>query len=230
MRLDFLIANGTGLSRKDARRALMASRVTLDGVVCRKAATQLSGEEDVRLDGEPVALTGERYLMLHKPLDVVSATRDSEHTTVLDLLPPDLRRNLHVAGRLDRDTTGLLLLTTDGQWSHRVTSPRSRCNKTYRVDLAEAWTEDMLASLRNGVTLKGEPKPTAPAQVEVLGDRQLRLIISEGRYHQVKRMLAAVGNHVDALHREAIGAVRLDPVLAPGDYRALTRKEIDSFG
>ncbi|WP_411711069.1 pseudouridine synthase [Marinobacter sp. R17] len=230
LRLDYLISKGKNLSRKETRRFILAERVSVDGQTCKKAATQLTGGEVVCLDGEPVSLPGERYLMLNKPLDVVSATRDDEHSTVLDLVPRELRRDLHIAGRLDRDTTGLLLLTSDGQWSHRVTSPRSQCDKTYRMELAEPCTDAMLAQLRAGVLLKGENKPTAPAQVEVLGERQLRLVIREGRYHQVKRMLAAVGNHVNNLHREAIGAVHLDPALAPGEFRALTPDEIDSLG
>lgn len=229
MRLDFLVANGANLSRKEARRAILAERVTIDGEVCKKAATQLSGHETVLFDGEPMVLPGERYLMLNKPEEVVSATSDGEHVTALDLLPPALRRNLHIAGRLDLDTTGLLLLTTDGQWSHRVTSPRSHCTKTYRVTVAEPLTDAMIRTLEDGVALRGEDKLTAPATVERLSDTCLRLSIAEGRYHQVKRMLAAVGNHVEALHREAIGGVTLDATLAPGEYRELTRDEIASF-
>ena len=229
MRLDFFLANSANVSRKEARRIIMAGRVTLEGEVCKKAATPATAQSQVCLDGQSLTLQGERYLMLHKPVDYVSATTDSEHPTVLDLLPPDLRRNLHIAGRLDLDTTGLLLLTTDGQWSHRVTSPRSHCAKTYRMTLAEPLTQDMLRQLAEGVQLKGEEKTTAPAEVEALGERSLRLTITEGRYHQVKRMLAAVGNHVLSLHRERIGTISLDPALAPGAYRALTEDEVAGF-
>ncbi|WP_165857404.1 pseudouridine synthase [Marinobacter sp. JSM 1782161] len=229
MRLDFFLANAADMTRKEARRCILGRRVTINNELCRKAATHLADGDVVELDGQPLTLPGERYLMLNKPADVVSVTRDGEHTTVTDLLPPELRRNLHVAGRLDLDTTGLVLLTTDGQWSHRVTSPRAKCSKRYRVELAEPWTSDMVSALEQGVTLKSDNRPTAPAGVEPLSEKQLRLTLSEGRYHQVKRMLAAVGNHVTGLHREAIGAVTLDPELGPGEYRSLTEAEIDSF-
>ncbi|WP_148864470.1 16S rRNA pseudouridine(516) synthase RsuA [Marinobacter fonticola] len=229
MRLDYFIANSANVSRKEARRLILAARASVDGVICKKAATQLSGSERVTLDDESMVLPGERYLMLHKPEGVVSATTDSEHPTALDLLPPDWRRNLHIAGRLDKDTTGLLLLSTDGQWTHRVTSPRAECPKTYLATLAEPLPDDALSQLEKGVELRGETKLTAPATVERLNEDRLRLTISEGRYHQVKRMLAAVGNRVVALHRERIGAVSLDPELVSGNYRELSQAEIDSF-
>lgn len=229
IRLDYFIANSANVSRKEARRLILASRVSIEGKICKKAATHVSGEEQISLDDSPLTLPGERYLMLYKPEGVVSATVDSENPTALDLLPPDWRRNLHIAGRLDKDTTGLLLLSTNGQWSHKVTAPRADCPKTYVATLAEAISEDALARLDKGVELRGESRPTAPAATERLDDDRLRLTIAEGRYHQVKRMLAAVGNRVVTLHRERIGAVSLDPDLAPGEYRELTQAEIDSF-
>lgn len=230
MRLDFYIANSANVSRKEARRLILASRVSVEGEICKKAATQMSGTEHVCLDDQQMTLPGERYLMLHKPEGVVSATTDNENPTALDLLPPDWRRNLHIAGRLDKDTTGLLLLSTDGQWSHRVTSPRAECPKTYVVTLAEPIPDEKLAQLETGVELRGESRPTAPARVERIDGEHLRLTIAEGRYHQVKRMLAAVGNRVVSLHRECIGSVSLDSSLAPGEFRELTQAEIDSFG
>lgn len=229
MRLDYLLAHSTMLSRKEARRAILAGEVLIDGVECRKAATHVSAANRVTLAGEPVCLTGERYLMLHKPADVVSATTDGMHKTAIELLPVEYRANLHIAGRLDRDTTGLLLLTTDGQWSHRLTSPKTQCPKTYRVELAEPLTEGAQASLREGVLLHGESQPTQPASVEQVTTTCIRLTISEGRYHQVKRMLAAVGNHVEALHRERVGKIVLDKTLAPGEWRELSNEEAGSI-
>ncbi|WP_166267187.1 pseudouridine synthase [Marinobacter caseinilyticus] len=229
MRLDYFIANSANQSRKEARRTIMAGRVTIDGTVCKKAATPVSGHETIQFDARDMILPGERYLMLNKPADLVSATTDDDNATVMELLPPELRRNLRIAGRLDRDTTGLLLLTTDGQWSHRVTSPNALCTKTYRVTVADPITDAMVQALSEGVTLKRESKPTAAAHLERLSAKEVRLTITEGRYHQVKRMLAAVGNHVVALHREQIGEVSLDPALAPGEFRALTEAEIGSF-
>ncbi|HSO99859.1 MAG TPA: pseudouridine synthase [Thioalkalivibrio sp.] len=168
--------------------------------------------------------------MLHKPAGVISATTDSQRPTALDLLPSGMRQGLQIAGRLDADTTGLLLLTTDGQWSHRVTSPRLDCPKTYRVSLSDPISADAVLELEQGVLLRGESTPTRPAGVQKLDDQTIDLTISEGRYHQVKRMLAAVGNHVTGLHRWRIGKVVLGPELAAGEYRELTPKEVASLG
>lgn len=229
MRLDQFIATSTELSRKDAKRAISRGEVTVNQQICKGANTRLAGHERVALSGTLLTLPGERYLMMNKPAGVVSATTDSDHPTALDLLPSDITRNLHIAGRLDADTTGLLLLTTDGKWSHRVTSPRTDCPKTYRVTLSEALTDAAAQQLERGVELHNDPKPTRPARVTMLGDRIIELTISEGRYHQVKRMLAAVGNHVEALHRVRIGQVELDKELRLGEYRELTAEEKDSL-
>lgn len=230
LRLDQFIANSTELSRKQAKRAISAGAVTVDGAMCKSVNRKIPDDACVTLDGEPVTLPGERYLMMNKPEGVVSATSDSEHPTALDLLPAELARDLHIAGRLDMDTTGLLLLTTDGQWSHRITSPRTDCPKTYRVSLEEPLTDTAEQALIAGVVLRNEDRKTRPAAVRGVEDTVIELTISEGRYHQVKRMLAAVGNHVKALHRIRVGQIILDPDLAPGEYRALTRQEIASVG
>lgn len=230
MRLDQFVATSSGLSRKDAKRAIGRGEVTVNGEPCTSANKQLARNAQVALAGKPLALPGERYLMMNKPAGVVSATTDSDHPTALDLLPAELTRNLHIAGRLDADTTGLLLLTTDGQWSHRVTSPRTDCPKTYRVTLSETLSAMAVQELEQGVHLHNDSKPTRPAQVAILGERIIDLTISEGRYHQVKRMLAAVGNRLEALHRLQIGPVLLDPALEPGGYRELTSAEKNSLG
>lgn len=228
MRLDQYLASGTGLSRKDAKRAITGKRVQVNDQLCRSTSANINTGDSVLLDGEPVTLPGELYLMLHKPAGVISATTDSNQPTALDLLPPELARQVHIAGRLDKDTTGLLLITSDGQWSHRVTSPRRDCPKTYRVQLAEPLTAEARQALEQGIQLNGEDTATRPAQVLACSEQEIELTISEGRYHQVKRMLAAVGNHVTALHRQRIGAIELDAGLAPGQFRELTRSEIDS--
>jgi len=228
-RLDQFLAASTGLSRREARTAITRGRVRVDRAPCRSASTKLSDTSEVTLDGQPCVLPREQYLMLNKPAGVVSATRDSDHPTALDLLPKELTRNLHIAGRLDADTTGLLLLTSDGQWSHRVTSPRVDCPKTYLVTLDSPVTDTAVRALEQGLLLRNDPVPTRPAQVVVLEDKLIELTISEGRYHQVKRMMAATGNHVLALHRQRIGSITLDPALQPGEYRPLTTTEIDSI-
>lgn len=230
MRLDQFIAHCTPLSRKEAKRAIARGRVTVQGLPCRDAAKKITEDCPVCLDGEGLHRPGERYLMLNKPAGVVSATTDADHPTALDLLPHELVRDLHIAGRLDLDTTGLLLLTTDGQWSHRITSPRTDCPKVYEVTLDTPLSEEAERQLTRGVRLKSEDRTTRPAGVRRLDDRIIELTISEGRYHQVKRMLAAVSNHVQALHRIQVGNIQLDPGLAPGEFRPLTPEEVASVG
>lgn len=229
-RLDFFVAHATGLSRKQAKALIRNGAVTVtaeDGALRAglKANSSVAPGECVRLDGQTLALPGERYLMLHKPAGRVCALEDAL-PTVIDLIPADQRRGLRIVGRLDRDTTGLLLLTTDGQWAHRLMSPRHHCAKRYRVTTAEPLDDDQLARLRTGVVLHDDPAPTLPADAQALSDTELLLTISEGRYHQVKRMLAAVGNRVVALHREAVGDIELDPDLPAGAWRSLTDAEI----
>lgn len=229
MRLDQFIANSTALTRKGARQAIKAGRVQVNEALCTSANTKIDTRADITLDSQVCTLPGHQYLMLNKPAGVVSATRDSDHPTALDLLPPELSRDIHIAGRLDADTTGLLLLTTDGQWSHRITSPRVNCPKTYRVTLSCPLSELAARALEKGVLLRNDPIPTKPAQIKHLGDCLIELTISEGRYHQVKRMLAATSNHVEALHRVRIGGITLDKELQPGCYRSLTTDEISGI-
>ena len=230
MRLDYYLAHAANLSRKEAKRIIHQGRVQVAGEVVKKTSVTVTAESPVSIDSEPLTLEQRhRYFMLYKPAGVVSATADGVHQTVLDILPHTLRRDLHPVGRLDRDTTGLLLLTTDGQWSHRITAPRKACPKVYRASLAEPLEDGARSQLEQGVVLHGDTEATRPVQVDLVDDRTILLTLTEGRYHQVKRMLAAVGNHVTGLHREQIGPVRLDASLTPGDYRALTRAEIESF-
>jgi len=229
MRLDYFLAHSAGLTRKEAKQLISRGAVTVEGEAKPKANLQLRPDQAVTVHGERVQPPGHRYLMLHKPVDVVCSTEDLGHRTVLDLLPPELRAQVHPAGRLDRDTTGLVLLTSDGQWSHRLTSPNHACGKRYRVQCADPVSDEDMQALREGVLLRGEDKPTLPAQVERLDEACLLLTIREGRYHQVKRMLAACGNKVLGLHREQIGEIQLDAALAPGEYRALTEDEVASI-
>ncbi|MET4025412.1 16S rRNA pseudouridine516 synthase [Marinobacter sp. MBR-99] len=230
MRLDQFVATSSGLSRKEAKRAISAGRVRVHGAVFKSANSQVPENAEVTMGDEALTLPGSLYLMMNKPAGVISANNDSSQPTAVDLLPPELARQVHIAGRLDKDTTGLLLLTSDGQWSHQVTSPRRDCPKTYRVTLAEPLDEHACQALEQGVELNGEEKPTLPAQVLLRSATEIELTIREGRYHQVKRMLAAVGNHVMALHRQSVGDIVLDQTLAPGQYRSLTAQEIESVG
>ncbi|MCC4263391.1 16S rRNA pseudouridine(516) synthase RsuA [Oceanimonas baumannii] len=229
MRLDRFLCEATGLTRSLAKKALSRGEVTVNDEVAKKGDTKI-GEQRVHLNGRLLSLQLPRYLMLHKPQGYISASQDELHPCVLHLLPPELASGLQCAGRLDVDTTGLLLLTDDGQWSHRLRSPKRACHKTYRVTLAEPLAAGTAARFAGGVLLHGEPKATLPATLEVITPTQVLLTIQEGKYHQVKRMFAAVGNRVTALHRQQIGDIVLDHNLPEGEWRHLTPEEVASIG
>lgn len=225
------MAAATPLSRSQAQRAVRDGRVTVDDAPVKDPACKPAAGSHVCLDGEPVEERGSRYFMLHKPVGYVCATEDDRYPTVLELLPVDERAGLHIVGRLDVDTTGLVLLTDDGDWSHRITSPKHRCDKRYRVSLAQPLAEGDLLKLQQGVALRADTKPTLPAEVEQLDATTLLLTLQEGRYHQVKRMFGALGNRVIKLHRERIGALALDEQRVPlGEFRALNPAEVAALG
>ncbi|WP_392423062.1 16S rRNA pseudouridine(516) synthase RsuA [Edwardsiella piscicida] len=229
MRLDKFISQQLGISRSLVIRELRASRVTVDGVVSRSGSLQVTPDQEVAYEGNVLAfITGPRYFMLHKPEGYVCSTDDPDHATILYFIDEPMAEKLHAAGRLDLDTTGLVLLTDDGQWSHRITSPRHHCEKIYLVTLEQPLAPQTAAQFAEGILLNGETDLTKPAQLEAFDEHHVRLTISEGRYHQVKRMFAAVGNRVVGLHRERIGAIALDAALAPGEYRALSDDEVAS--
>lgn len=229
MRLDKFLSQQLGISRALVARELRAKRVTIDGEVVKSGAFKLLPEHEVAFDGNPLQQqNGPRYFMLNKPQGYVCSTDDPDHPTVLYFLDEPVAYQLHAAGRLDIDTTGLVLMTDDGQWSHRITAPKHHCEKTYLVTLEQPLAADTAECFLAGVQLHGEKSLTKPAQLEVLSEQQVRLTLSEGRYHQVKRMFAAVGNRVVGLHRERIGDIRLDEALDEGEYRPLTPEEIAS--
>ncbi len=234
MRLDRFLSETSPLTRSLAKRALKNGEVTLNGEPIKQSATQIDTDNDVVvLNGERLTLVGVRYIMLHKPVDVECNARRGLYQRAIDLIDVPKAERLQPVGRLDVDTTGLLLLTDDGQWSHRVTSPRHRCAKVYLAELAEPMegeaAEWAIAQVADGLMLDGEEAPTQPATLRFLSPTQAELTITEGRYHQVKRMFAALGNHVNALHRSSIGDLALDANLAPGEWRELTADEIALF-
>lgn len=234
MRLDRFLSETTPLTRSLAKRALKNGEVTLNGEPIKQSATQIDTEQDeVKFNGETLSLVGLRYVIMHKPADVECTARRGLYPRVIDLIDLPKVERLQPVGRLDVDTTGLLLMTDDGQWSHRVTSPRHRCAKVYIADLAEPMegndAEWAINQVAQGILLDDEETPTQPALLRFITPLQAELTLTEGRYHQVKRMFAALGNHVSALHRQSIGDVVLTDDLGPGEWRELTQEEIDSF-
>lgn len=230
MRLDKFIAENTGLTRSQATKALRSGQVSVNGEIIKNSALKISEQDEICFDGTALAWVGEgQYFMLYKPQGYVCSQDDSEYPTVFQFFDYPLTAKLHCAGRLDADTTGLVLLTDDGKWSHRVTSPKHHCEKTYLVTLADPVENGYAEKLAEGIMLRGEKTLTKPATLEIIDDYNVNLTISEGRYHQVKRMFAALGNKVVALHRWKIGDVVLDESLSEGEFRSLTEKERVSF-
>lgn len=230
MRLDKFLCDCSDLTRSLAGKLIRQGEVMVDGIVVKQPAFHINEQSQIEFDG--VLLTLEqrnRYFMLHKPEGYVCSNEDPDHPTVFFLMDEPAMGKLHVVGRLDLDTTGLVLVTDDGQWSHRITSPRHECAKTYHVWLADPVSLDAIALFAEGVYLRNETDKTRPAQLEILGECEARLTIHEGKYHQVKRMFASIGNKVVGLHRERVGGLTLDDELAPGEYRELTAEEIALF-
>lgn len=229
MRLDKFITHTTDLTRRTAQYAMREGRIHVDGNAKVKAAQKISPQTIVTLDGQILQLPNPVYIMLNKPLGVVCTNSDATHPSVLDLLEGQPIESLQIAGRLDVDTTGLVLITDDGQWNHKVTSPKRSTGKRYRVSTAEPINTSVIETFAKGILLRGETRETKPATLEILNTHLALLTITEGKYHQVKRMFAATGNKVTELHREAVGNIELDTILAPGKYRALTAHEISNF-
>lgn len=227
MRLDRFLSNLPRFSRKDVRYVLVGKRIKVDGCTVIDPLHDIREFSRVECDDE-VLQVGKpaRYFMLNKPEGCVSATVDPQHPTVLDLLSEPDKHDLHIAGRLDFNTTGLMLITNDGIWSRRLTQPQTKIAKIYYVETEQEISSDYVAKFAEGFYFAFEDLTTQPAVLTVLGPRSARLSIVEGRYHQVKRMFGYFDNKVLRLHRESMGPLCLDPHLAPGTYRALDAAEI----
>ncbi len=229
MRLDrFLTRRGTH-SCREISRILTDGRVAVGGKIETCGLAKIDRFTRIELDGEILQRHEAVHLMLHKPAGYLSATTDPLHPTVMELIDAALREGLHLAGRLDRASTGLLLLTNDGRWSKRVTDPVEGIPKIYRVKTRDAISPGSAAIFAAGIYFAYEDLTTRPALLEILGEREARLTIHEGRYHQVKRMFHAVGNQVLGLHRESIGPLALSDRLPAGKFRKLTDEEVGYF-
>jgi len=228
MRLDKYLAHHAAMSRSEARAAVRAGEICVNGDMVKNIGLKLKEDDEVTVLGQFVEEQGELYLALYKPDGVICATEDEEQDTVLDIMPDYDHRDLLIAGRLDKDTTGLVLLTTDGKWSHRVTSPKHECEKVYKVITADPIPESVVERFAAGVLLKDSDVPTKSAKLVITGECEATLTLTEGRYHQVKRMFGAVGNKVEELHRAAVGGVDLEG-LEIGECRELSDEEVASF-
>ena len=227
MRLDRFIANQPDCSHRQARLLVASGRVEVNGQTVRDGTCDIRVFDHVALDGQTLqAGKPARFFMLHKPAGCVSATADPQHPTVLDLLDEPDKTDLHIAGRLDFNTTGLMIITNDGLWSRRLTQPESLLGKAYRVETEDPIDPACIECFAQGLYFRFEDLTTRPAQLELLAPRQARLTLHEGRYHQVKRMFGHFNNKVTRLHRERMGPLTLDPHLQPGQYRQLTAEEI----
>lgn len=225
-RLDKRIAATGRWSRKEARDLIRAGRVSVEGAACRAPEAKVGEDAPVVVDGVPISADRPVYLMLHKPAGVVSSTDEPEEQTVLDLLGEEYQNiGLFPAGRLDKDTEGLLLLTNDGPLAHRLLAPKSHVDKVYYVEVSGILDQEDVEAVRQGVTL-GDGYECLPGELELLSSNSAHITLHEGKYHQVKRMLAARGKPVTYLKRIKFGPLALDESLPKGSWRPLNDKEL----
>ena len=228
MRIDKFISEQAGISRSDAKAAIRKGQVCINGAPVKSSDAKLDPDSDaVTLGGKPLCYRQFMYIMLNKPDGVVCATRDGLSSTVLELLPRELRRKgLFPAGRLDKDTEGFVFITDDGALAHKMLSPKSHVEKQYTVTLERPAEERYIDIFAAGMTIDGGEE-CMPAALTLTGDPYVvTLILHEGKYHQVKRMMERVGNRVVHLKRTRIGGIELDPALASGECRELTPQEL----
>lgn len=227
-RIDKVISNKLPFSRSQVRDLVKKKKIIVNDIIVKSADFKVNPETDnILVDGNMLSYSRFVYFMLHKPAGVVSATNDNTCKTVLELIDENERKGLFPVGRLDKDTEGLLLLTNDGELSHSLLSPKKHVEKTYYLQTDGKISIEMIEKLENGVDI-GDDKPTLPAKVDIIEDNEneIYLTITEGRFHQVKRMLQAVGREVLYLKRISMGGLFLDENLKKGAYRSLTDEEL----
>lgn len=227
MRADKFLFHHKKLGKKAAQKSIAEGRLWVNGRQVSHAGHEVGKFDQVRFDTEILANARAHYIMLHKPAGYVCATTDKLSPTVLELLP-EMTEPLHLAGRLDKFTTGLVILTNDGKWSREITSPSSKVGKVYRIEAENKIENQMIEAFKAGVFFEKEKVKTQAAGVTLITPMQMELTIYEGMHHQIKRMLLKFNNRVVSLHRKSIGTLHLD--LPEGDFRELTEEELQGMG
>lgn len=227
MRLDKFVCKSTELTKNEAIQRINFRAVSVNDEITTNEATQVHENNTIMLSGVRLKTRNFRYILMHKPAGTICSNIDEVYPSLFNYLEVDKVSELHIAGRLDVDTTGLVLITDDGRWSFNITVPTKACRKVYRVNLSNEIADDVASKFKKGVKLQGEQQLTLPATLEVIAPKEVLLTIMEGKFHQVKRMFSAVGNRVVSLHREKIGELCLD--VEVGQWRYLTNDEVQSF-
>ncbi|WP_448549521.1 pseudouridine synthase [Thalassotalea fusca] len=228
-RLDHFLAKYCKISKGDVRLLLAKNRVYVDGKLAQGIDQRVNQFSQISLDDREIQNNPAYYVMLHKPVGVVCATKDNIHPTVIDILPFEFKHELHIVGRLDLNTSGLVLLTNDSRWSEAITQPKQKVEKTYQVTLQNPVEESYVCGFKQGMYFEFENITTLPANLTVTGQYSAEVKLVEGKYHQVKRMFGRYRNPVIKLHRSQIGELKLDEQLAAGQSRHMTKLEIDAF-
>ncbi len=227
MRLDKFICKSTQLTKPEAIAMIEEGKVNINRDVVTAVSAQVHENNQVTLNGILLTLRPFRYLIMNKPANTICSNIDEAYPSLFNYITEGNNAELHVAGRLDADTTGLVLITDNGSWSYNIITPNKKCEKVYRVGLRKPITEGATEKFAIGLQLQGESQLTRPAKLEIITSKEVLLTITEGKFHQVKRMFSAIGNKVISLHREKIGEITLD--VEEGEWRYLTSDEIQSF-
>lgn len=226
-RLDRFMSQKKNINKRDVRLILAQQRIIVDGVIANNIQQIIQPFTSVIFDGELLQSNKASYLMLNKPIGVVSATSDEQHKTVIDLLDHPLKRSLHITGRLDLNSSGLLLLTNDSNWSRKLTLPDQKVTKVYQVTTEKPIDHECIDAFKKGMHFSYEDITTKPVELKILSQYKAELRLIEGRYHQIKRMFGRFRNPVLKIHRVSIGHIILDAHLAPGESRSLNECEIN---
>ncbi|MDD9173929.1 pseudouridine synthase [Aliivibrio finisterrensis] len=227
MRLDKFICKSTELTKTQAVELILEGRVKINSDVVTLESTQVHENNQVTLNGKELVARPFRYILMNKPANTICSNVDEAYPSLFNYIKEGNNEELHIAGRLDADTTGLVLITDDGHWSYNIITPNKKCEKVYRVGLRKPIAEDAEKQFATGVQLQGELQLTRPAKLDIITPQEVLLTITEGKFHQVKRMFSAIGNKVVSLHREKIGSISLD--VNEGQWRYLTEEEVNSF-